>query len=115
VPAVPVLVTTSWDDSHQLDEKLAQEFDDHGLEATFCIAPRPAEISAIQRLTGAALGNIATRFEIGSHTLTHPHPQARVASGVCHLGGHSWEIETHGGWARLRERTGGAAGRGAER
>jgi hypothetical protein len=87
VPAVPVLVTTSWDDSHQLDEKLAQEFDDHGLEATFCIAPRPAEIPAIQRLTGAALGNIATRFEIGSHTLTHPHPQARVASGVCHLGG----------------------------
>jgi peptidoglycan/xylan/chitin deacetylase (PgdA/CDA1 family) len=73
VPAARVLVTTSWDDGHQLDEKLAQELDDHGFAATFYIAPRSAEIPSAQRLTRAALDDIATRFEIGSHTLTHPH------------------------------------------
>ena len=30
MPARPVLVTTSWDDGHQLDEKLARELDDAG-------------------------------------------------------------------------------------
>jgi peptidoglycan-N-acetylglucosamine deacetylase len=214
VPARPVLVTTSWDDGHQLDEKLAKELDDHGFAATFYIAPRSAEIPPAQRLTRAALGDIATRFEIGGHTLTHPRltglplaaavreitqgqaelqqltgrkvisfcypygayraehvtavraagfqvgrtirrfcttppadplqmattthaarylgdawpvlrdsrtpgaawatwrnwdvlarqlfQEARVASGVYHLWGHSWEIEAHGDWARLR-------------
>ena len=57
MPAVPVLVTTSWDDGRQLDEKLTQEFDAHGWAAMFCIAPRPAEIPPTQRLTRAALSD----------------------------------------------------------
>ena len=47
MPAVPVLVTTSWDDGHQLGEKLAQEFDAHGLAAMFWTAPRPAGMAPL--------------------------------------------------------------------
>jgi hypothetical protein len=121
VPAVPVLVTTSWEDGHQLDEKLTQEFDAHGLAAMFCIAPRPAEIPPTQRLNRAALGGIVTRFEIGSHTLTDPH-LTRLREWRGYFAGHDGvTLLTNGELAgRLPgQRTGGAAGcaagRGAER
>jgi hypothetical protein len=117
VPPAPILVTTSWDDGHQIDKKLAQEFDAHGLAAMFCIAPRPAEIPPTQRLTRAALGGIATRFEIGSHTLTDPH-LTRPRGWRGYFAGHDGvTLLTNGELAgRLPgPRTGGAAGRGAER
>jgi peptidoglycan-N-acetylglucosamine deacetylase len=101
MPAAPVLVTTSWDDGHQLDERLAAELDDHGFAATFYIAPRSAEIPPARRLTRAALGDLATRFEIGSHTLTHPHltrlPLAAAAREITQ------------GQAELQQMTGQAA------
>jgi peptidoglycan/xylan/chitin deacetylase (PgdA/CDA1 family) len=67
------MVTTSWDDGHELDEKLALELDRLGFAGTFYISPRSAEIPADSRIRGATLRDFAQRFEIGSHTLTHPH------------------------------------------
>jgi peptidoglycan-N-acetylglucosamine deacetylase len=73
VPQRAVMVSTSWDDGHELDEKLAHELHDLGFAGTFYISPRSAEIPPERRLRGATLCQLAQRFEIGSHTLTHPH------------------------------------------
>ena len=66
------MVTTSWDDGHELDAKLAFELDSLGFAGTFYIAPQSAEIPPERRIRGATLCELARRFEIGSHTLTHP-------------------------------------------
>jgi len=73
MPGRQVVVTTSWDDGHELDAKLARELDDHGFAGTFYVSPQSAEIPAARRISGATLRELAQRFEIGSHTLTHPH------------------------------------------
>jgi peptidoglycan/xylan/chitin deacetylase (PgdA/CDA1 family) len=67
------MVTTSWDDGHQLDTKLALVLDELGFAGTFYVSPQSAEIPAEKRISGATLRDLAGRFEIGSHTLTHPH------------------------------------------
>lgn len=69
----PVIVTTSWDDGHELDEKLASLLAEYGLAGTFYIAPRTAEIPPSRRIRPQALCALARDFEVGSHTLTHPH------------------------------------------
>jgi peptidoglycan/xylan/chitin deacetylase (PgdA/CDA1 family) len=68
-----VYVTTSWDDGHRLDLKLASELAGHGVPGTFYVAPRCREIPAADRLGTTALRELAEGFEIGAHTLTHPH------------------------------------------
>lgn len=68
-----MIVTTSWDDGHELDEKLGFELSNYGFSGTFYISPQSAEIPPSKRLTPAALRGLAERFEIGGHTLTHPH------------------------------------------
>jgi peptidoglycan-N-acetylglucosamine deacetylase len=72
MPERRVIVTTSWDDGHELDEKLAGLLADHGFAGTFYISPRTAEIPSYLRLRPRSLCELANRFEIGSHTLTHP-------------------------------------------
>lgn len=67
-----VTVTTSWDDGHVLDLRLARLLDVHGLAATFYVAPRNRELGPLDRLDASAITELATRFEIGSHTMTHP-------------------------------------------
>ena len=64
-----VIVTTSWDDGHELDSKLAAVLVDHGVAATFYVVPRSP---TADRLSASALLDLAGKFEIGSHTLTHP-------------------------------------------
>ena len=63
-----ITITTSWDDGHPLDERLAERLRHHGLAATFYVptrCDRPVlDRSALRRL--ASLG-----FEIGGHTVTH--------------------------------------------
>jgi peptidoglycan-N-acetylglucosamine deacetylase len=68
-----VLVTTSWDDGHELDTRLAAELRRCGFTGTFYVAPRCREIPAPRRLGARAVREIAQEFEIGSHTLSHPH------------------------------------------
>jgi peptidoglycan-N-acetylglucosamine deacetylase len=67
-----VLVTTSWDDGHALDTKLAHLLEECGCRGTFYISPRSHEIAAGDRVSHSALRDLSTRFEVGSHTLTHP-------------------------------------------
>jgi peptidoglycan/xylan/chitin deacetylase (PgdA/CDA1 family) len=67
-----VLVTTSWDDGHALDTKLADVLHACGCQGTFYIAPLSHEIPVQDRLSPAALRDLSTAFEVGSHTLTHP-------------------------------------------
>jgi peptidoglycan-N-acetylglucosamine deacetylase len=67
-----VYVTTSWDDGHELDLRLASELSAHGMTGTFYVAPRCREIAPAQRLGAAAMRELAESHEIGAHTLTHP-------------------------------------------
>src|ERR1700740_1092570 len=64
-------VTTSWDDGHILDRKLAGLLEDYGLSGTFYIAPRNIELRPQDRLRSRDLQALARPFEIGGHTLTH--------------------------------------------
>jgi len=65
-----IIVTTSWDDGHPLDLRLAELLDKYGLRGTFYVPLRHEghavmnnnEICCIQK----------KGMEIGSHTLTHP-------------------------------------------
>jgi peptidoglycan/xylan/chitin deacetylase (PgdA/CDA1 family) len=67
-----VYVTTSWDDGHVLDSRLADELAAHGIKGTFYVAPLCREFPAADRVSPTALRQLAEGFEIGGHTLTHP-------------------------------------------
>jgi peptidoglycan/xylan/chitin deacetylase (PgdA/CDA1 family) len=60
-------ITTSWDDGHPLDLRLADLLAKHNVPATFYI---PRE-NGRERLPDSAIRTLASRFEIGAHTLTH--------------------------------------------
>ncbi len=68
---LPVVVTTSWDDGHRLDPRLAELLDRHRIPGTFYIAPRNVEFDRADRLPPAGIRELAERFEIGGHTLSH--------------------------------------------
>jgi peptidoglycan/xylan/chitin deacetylase (PgdA/CDA1 family) len=66
-----VVVTTSWDDGHRLDTRLAELLDRYGIAGTFYIAPRNVEFAPADRLSPAGIRELGERFEIGGHTLNH--------------------------------------------
>ena len=66
-----VVVTTSWDDGHVCDHKLAELLEHYGLRGTFYVAPENVELPRRERLGDHELLALAGRFEIGGHTLTH--------------------------------------------
>ena len=66
-----IVVTTSWDDGHGHDNPLADLLDNSAVRSTFYIAPRSGDIDEDERLTPNQIRHLATRFEIGGHTLTH--------------------------------------------
>jgi peptidoglycan-N-acetylglucosamine deacetylase len=66
----PVIVTTSWDDGHPLDRKLAERLARHGMRGTF-YAPLHIEGRAVD-VREFAKPLEAAGMEIGAHTLTHP-------------------------------------------
>jgi peptidoglycan/xylan/chitin deacetylase (PgdA/CDA1 family) len=72
VASAPVTVTTSWDDGHRLDVRLADLLREHGIAGTFYIAPESREIGPADRLSQTEIRSIAADFEIGAHTMTHP-------------------------------------------
>lgn len=61
------LVTTSWDDGHPLDLRLAAMLAKHGVAATFYI-PRKSAQPVMDKKQIVTLGQA---FEIGAHTLDH--------------------------------------------
>jgi peptidoglycan-N-acetylglucosamine deacetylase len=65
------LVTTSWDDGHVLDLRLADLLGSRGLPGTFYVAPRNVELPTAERLSAAETARLAEDFEIGGHTLNH--------------------------------------------
>ncbi len=61
-------ITTSWDDGHELDLRLADMLSRHGLRGTFYI-PRQGEQPV---MSDAQIRQLSQTHEIGGHTLTHP-------------------------------------------
>jgi peptidoglycan-N-acetylglucosamine deacetylase len=60
-------LTTSWDDGHPLDLRVADLLAKHGLSGTFYV-PRRAEN---QTMSVPQIRELSAGFEIGSHTLSH--------------------------------------------
>jgi peptidoglycan/xylan/chitin deacetylase (PgdA/CDA1 family) len=65
------LVTTSWDDGHPLDIRLAEMLARYGVLGTFYIPVHYRHAPVVTREEIRTL--CAMGMEIGSHTLTHPH------------------------------------------
>jgi glycosyltransferase involved in cell wall biosynthesis len=67
-----IFVTTSWDDGHKLDKKLADLLLRYNIKGTFYISPKNSEFKEADLLTGNEIIELSKNFEIGGHTLTHP-------------------------------------------
>jgi|SRR3989344_4988036 len=67
-----ILVTTSWDDGHILDKRIARLLFKYGLKGTFYVSPRNREFSKESLLSDKDIINLSKYFEIGAHTFTHP-------------------------------------------
>ncbi|HYT43154.1 MAG TPA: polysaccharide deacetylase family protein [Methylomirabilota bacterium] len=68
-----IQVTTSWDDGHKLDMRLAAMLKKYGIKGTFYICPQDHEFKDEDLLTTQNILSISKDFEIGGHTITHPH------------------------------------------
>jgi peptidoglycan/xylan/chitin deacetylase (PgdA/CDA1 family) len=66
-----VFVSTSWDDGHVLDHKLANLLEIYALRGTFYVATQNVEIHPRDRLGSPGIRSLAERFEIGAHTRRH--------------------------------------------
>jgi peptidoglycan/xylan/chitin deacetylase (PgdA/CDA1 family) len=69
--AVPEFrVTTSWDDGHPLDLRVAEMLAARGMRGTFYV---PIRYAAVPRMTASQIRALrAMGMEIGAHTVTHP-------------------------------------------
>src|SRR5437588_7352721 len=65
--AAGAYITTSWDDGHPLDFRVAALLAKYGLRGTFYV-PRSAETDT---MTVVQLRELSGSFEIGAHTLHH--------------------------------------------
>ena len=64
-----MLFTTSWDDGHPSDLKVAALLEKYGLTGTFYVGPKGFEGKA---LSPEKIRSLSSRHEIGAHTLAHP-------------------------------------------
>src|SRR3990172_9671589 len=67
-----IIVTTSWDDGHIHDHKLARLLKKYSVKGTFYIPPRNREFPRSELLTDSQILKLSKDFEIGGHTMTHP-------------------------------------------
>jgi len=65
-----MIITTSWDDGHPLDLRVAAILARHGLRGTFYVPLRAVNDRLLSPLEMREL--VAMGMEIGSHTVTHP-------------------------------------------
>lgn len=63
-----VIVTTSWDDGHPLDSRIAELLAKYGLKGTFYI---PVKNDEHEVMDERGVLDISSRFEIGGHTENH--------------------------------------------
>jgi peptidoglycan/xylan/chitin deacetylase (PgdA/CDA1 family) len=61
------IVTTSWDDGHKLDLKLAKLLEKYNIKGTFYVSPFYLK----DRLTEKEIKELSEYHEIGAHTFTH--------------------------------------------
>lgn len=73
----PARVTTSWDDGHPLDLRIAGLLEKYGFPGTFYV-PRSAPRGV---MTPQQIRELSRRFEIGAHTLDHVYLD-RVSNAV---------------------------------
>lgn len=66
------IVTTSWDDGHIDDIRLADLLKKYSLPATLYISPYNREWKRDELLDEDAICAMSKDFDIGAHTLTHP-------------------------------------------
>ncbi|MBV8661646.1 MAG: polysaccharide deacetylase family protein [Hyphomicrobiales bacterium] len=64
-----MLVTTSWDDGHPSDLRVADLLEKHGLRGTFYVPSANCEGRPV--MSGAQVVALGRRFEIGGHTKSH--------------------------------------------
>jgi hypothetical protein len=69
VSDTPLLITTSWDDGHPSDLRVADLLEKHGLNGTFYIPCTNSEGRPVMRST--EIDQLGRRFEIGGHTRDH--------------------------------------------
>jgi len=67
-----LIVTTSWDDGHIKDFRVADLLEKYGLQGTFYVAPESRELAPGDRLGTEQIRELGQRFEIGAHTFSHP-------------------------------------------
>ena len=63
-----MIITTSWDDGHVLDLRIATMLDRYNIKGTFYIAREYVD----KRMTDEQLRDLSQRHELGAHTLNHP-------------------------------------------
>lgn len=67
-----VIVTTSWDDGHKLDLRLAKLLRKYNIKGTFYVSPNNREFKKTDLLSDKEIIKLSKDFEIGAHTMTHP-------------------------------------------
>jgi peptidoglycan-N-acetylglucosamine deacetylase len=67
----PVIVTTSWDDEHPLDLKVADLLNHYGIKGTFYV---PLHHKRNLNIGPVLLRELTEYFEIGAHGLNHMKP-----------------------------------------
>ena len=65
------VLTTSWDDGHRCDVRLARMLREHGLKATFYVSPENQEFAKKDLLSLREIRDLSQDFEIGAHSMTH--------------------------------------------
>ncbi len=63
-----IIITTSWDDGHPLDLRLADLLEKYNLKGTFYVPLRNSEQRVMEE---SLLKQLSTRQEIGAHTVNH--------------------------------------------
>lgn len=66
------IITTSWDDGHKLDLKLAELLNKYNLKGTFYITKENSYFKN-NRLSNSEIMRLSNIYEIGAHTITHPN------------------------------------------
>ena len=79
MPVKEIIVTTSWDDGHPLDLRIAELLSKYGLKGTFYI---PASNSEHTVMNKAEMLEISSQFEIGGHTKNHVDLTRIPADGI---------------------------------
>lgn len=70
-PVPRCVVTTSWDDGHLFDLRLADLLAGYGVAGTFYVAPGNVEFPRRALLDAVGLRELAQTMEIGSHGMRH--------------------------------------------